>query len=53
MAQVQLQRRIRRRLHRSRQHPGPILVRDTKNPESGVLTFAPGAWGAFTAFFKR
>jgi hypothetical protein len=30
-----------------------VMVRDTKNPDSGVLTFAPGAWGAFTAFLKR
>ena len=30
-----------------------IAVRDTKDSDGGTLTFAVGAWAAFTATFKR
>jgi hypothetical protein len=33
--------------------PSRVLVRDTKNRDGGTLTFAPGAWAAFTATLKR
>ena len=29
-----------------------IVVRDSKNPAGGVLTFTPGEWGAFLAGAK-
>jgi hypothetical protein len=30
-----------------------VLIRDTTNRDGGTLTFAPGAWAAFTATLKR
>lgn len=32
--------------------PGVVLVRDTKDRDGGMLTFAPGAWRGFVAFAK-
>jgi Domain of unknown function (DUF397) len=29
--------------------PGPVLVRDSKDPDGPVLSFTPGEWAAFTA----
>lgn len=31
---------------------GPVLVRDTKNPEGGTLTFTADAWQAFTGSIR-
>lgn len=33
--------------------PGRVLVRDTKNREGGILSFAPAAWQAFVALTKQ
>ncbi|SCE79043.1 protein of unknown function (DUF397) [Micromonospora matsumotoense] len=33
--------------------PGVVLVRDTKNRDGGVLTFAPAAWRGFVDFASR
>ncbi|MCX4473339.1 hypothetical protein C5N14_18680 [Micromonospora sp. MW-13] len=32
--------------------PGVVLVRDTKDRDGGMLTFAPGAWRGFVALAK-
>lgn len=32
---------------------GQVHVRDSKNPDGGVLTFSPGEWMAFLAGAKR
>lgn len=31
---------------------GAVQVRDSKNPEGGILSFAPAAWEAFLADLK-
>jgi predicted secreted Zn-dependent protease len=31
------------------QHPGWVLVRDSKHPDGPVLTFTPHEWAAFLA----
>ncbi|MEU1606321.1 DUF397 domain-containing protein [Micromonospora matsumotoense] len=33
--------------------PGVVLVRDTKDRDGGVLTFAPAAWRGFVDFAGR
>jgi hypothetical protein len=32
--------------------PGLVAVRDSKDPDGGVLTVAPAAWDTFTAQLK-
>ncbi|WP_328348621.1 DUF397 domain-containing protein [Micromonospora sp. NBC_00421] len=32
--------------------PGVVLVRDTKDRDGGMLTFAPAAWRGFVAFTR-
>jgi hypothetical protein len=49
LAHVQLQRQ-RRQLHRGRDRPGTVLVRDTKDNRRGpVLRLTPGDWKRFLA----
>ncbi|MER6595174.1 DUF397 domain-containing protein [Micromonospora purpureochromogenes] len=31
---------------------GRVLVRDSKDPSGGILTFAPAAWRSFVALIK-
>lgn len=32
--------------------PGIVAVRDSKNPDGGVLSFSPDEWKAFTAHIQ-
>jgi hypothetical protein len=33
--------------------PGKVLVRDSKNPDGGIIEFAPDAWRKFIAAVKE
>ncbi|MDG4831807.1 DUF397 domain-containing protein [Solwaraspora sp. WMMD1047] len=33
--------------------PGRVLVRDSKDPDGGTLTFEPAAWSSFVAHAKE
>jgi hypothetical protein len=37
---------------RSGPEPGPLAVRDSKNPAGPVLLFSPESWAAFTVVFR-
>lgn len=37
----------------ARNIPRTVAVRDSKRPDSPVITLAPAAWGAFTADLRR
>ena len=37
----------------ARNLPGVVAVRDSKDPEGSALTFAVGAWDAFTGAVKN
>jgi Domain of unknown function (DUF397) len=32
---------------------GQVLVRDSKNPGGGMLTFTPGEWAAFLSTIRK
>lgn len=33
----------------ARSHDGAVAVRDSKNPDGGLLAFSPQRWAAFTS----